>query len=121
MDSDNIAWGSNYSWPFVIFKDILPKELIKCLLVYILLWDWEPDALEGTCWHDKDVSDFLKGQALSYFEYHLRRTFETEDSELPDNDLIEIVLRDIALRNILCALYVCESIIWGCQGAYVGI
>jgi hypothetical protein len=30
----------------------------------------------------------LKGQAFSYFEHHLMRRLEAEDSELPDNDLM---------------------------------
>jgi hypothetical protein len=30
----------------------------------------------------------LKGQALSYFEHHLMKRFEAEDSEVPDNELI---------------------------------
>jgi hypothetical protein len=34
----------------------------------------------------------LKGQALSYFEHHLRKRLEAEDSEPHDNDLIELVL-----------------------------
>jgi hypothetical protein len=37
---------------------------------------------------------FLKGQALSYFEHHLIRRLEAEDSDVPDNELIELVLRD---------------------------
>jgi hypothetical protein len=36
----------------------------------------------------------LKGQALSYFEHHLMRRLETEDSDVPDDELIELVLRD---------------------------
>jgi hypothetical protein len=42
----------------------------------------------------------FKGQVLSYFEYHLRRRLETEDSEVPDNELIELVLRDVDLEYI---------------------
>jgi hypothetical protein len=42
----------------------------------------------------------LKGQALSYFEHHLMRRLEAEDSELPDNELIELVLRDVGLEYI---------------------
>jgi hypothetical protein len=43
----------------------------------------------------------LKGQALSYFEHHLmRRRLEAEDSEIPDNELIELVLRDVGLEYI---------------------
>jgi hypothetical protein len=42
----------------------------------------------------------LKGQALSYFEYHLMRRLEAEDSNVPDNELIELVLRDVDLEYI---------------------
>jgi hypothetical protein len=30
---------------------------------------------------------------LSYFEHHSRRRLETEDSEVPDNKIIELVLK----------------------------
>jgi hypothetical protein len=43
---------------------------------------------------------FLKGQALSYFEHHLMRRLEAEDSGVPDNELIELVLRDVGLEYI---------------------
>jgi hypothetical protein len=42
----------------------------------------------------------LKGQALSYFEHHLMRRLEAEDLEVPDNELIELVLRDVGLEYI---------------------
>jgi hypothetical protein len=42
----------------------------------------------------------LKGQASSYFENHLMRRLEAEDSDVPDNELIELVLRDIGLEYI---------------------
>jgi hypothetical protein len=42
----------------------------------------------------------LKGQALSYFEHHLMRRLEAEDSEVPDNKLIELVLRDVGSEYI---------------------
>jgi hypothetical protein len=29
--------------------------------------------------------NYLKGQALSYFEHHLIRRLEAEDSDIPDN------------------------------------
>jgi hypothetical protein len=41
-----------------------------------------------------------KGQALSNFEHHLRRRLEAEDSEIPNNELIELVLRDAGLEYI---------------------
>jgi hypothetical protein len=48
----------------------------------------------------------LMGQALSYFEHYLMRRLEAEDSdvpkdsEIPDNELIELVLRDEGLEYI---------------------
>jgi hypothetical protein len=42
----------------------------------------------------------LKVQALSYFEHHLMRRLEAEDSDVPDNELIELVLRDVGLEYI---------------------
>jgi hypothetical protein len=42
----------------------------------------------------------LKGQALYYFEHHLMRRLEAEDSDVPDNELIELVLRDAGLEYI---------------------
>jgi hypothetical protein len=42
----------------------------------------------------------LKSQALSYFEHHLMRRLEAEDSDVPDNELIELVLRDVGLEYI---------------------
>jgi hypothetical protein len=46
------------------------------------------------------IRTLLKGQALSYFEHHLMRRLEAEDSDVPDNELIELVLRDIGLEYI---------------------
>jgi hypothetical protein len=37
----------------------------------------------------------LKGQALSYFEHHLMRRLEAENSDVADNELIGLVLRDV--------------------------
>jgi hypothetical protein len=48
----------------------------------------------------KMVRTLLKGQALSHFEHHLRKRLEPEDSELPDNDLLELVLTDVGLEYI---------------------
>jgi hypothetical protein len=46
------------------------------------------------------VRALLNGQALSYFEPHFMRRLEAEDSDVPDNQLIELVLRDIDLEYI---------------------
>jgi hypothetical protein len=37
---------------------------------------------------------------VCYFEHHLVRRLEAEDSEVPDNELIELVLRDVGLEYI---------------------
>jgi hypothetical protein len=37
----------------------------------------------------------LKGQALSYFEHHLIRRLEAEDSDVQENELVELVLTDV--------------------------
>jgi hypothetical protein len=42
----------------------------------------------------------LKGQELSNYEHHCMRRLEAEDSEMPDNLLIELVLRDVGLEYI---------------------
>jgi hypothetical protein len=52
----------------------------------------------------------LKGQALYYLEHHLMRRLEAEDSEVPENELIEIVLR-CSFRIHSYAPYACRSII----------
>jgi hypothetical protein len=41
--------------------------------------------------------NLLKGQALTYFEHHLRKRVDAEDSGVPDNELIELVLRVVGL------------------------
>jgi hypothetical protein len=42
----------------------------------------------------------VKGQALSYFEHHFRKRVDAEDPVLPDNELIELVIRDVGLEYI---------------------
>jgi hypothetical protein len=42
----------------------------------------------------------LKGQALYFYKHHLRKRVEGEDSDVPDNELIELVLRDVGLEYI---------------------
>jgi heme oxygenase len=42
--------------------------------------------------------NLLKGQAL--FEHHLMRRLEADESDIPDNELIEQVLRDVGLEYI---------------------
>jgi hypothetical protein len=98
MDPDNPAWGSNYSQHFAIFKDGCPEDWIKWVIasreIENLMPMKEPADKTGM------FRTLLKGQALSYFEHHLMRRLEAEDSEVPDNELIELVLRDVGLKYI---------------------
>jgi hypothetical protein len=71
---------------------------LNAYFVYILPWDWDPDALERTCWQDQKVLNLLKGQALYYSKNHLKWRMEPEDSDLPDNELIEEVITDLCIK-----------------------
>jgi hypothetical protein len=46
------------------------------------------------------VRTLLKGQAFSYFVHHLRKRVETEDPELPDDELRELVITNVGLEYI---------------------
>jgi hypothetical protein len=37
-------------------------------------------------------------ETLSYFEHHLKKKMEAEVSEFSENDLIELLVKDIGLR-----------------------
>jgi hypothetical protein len=64
----------------------------------------------------------LKGQALSYFEHYLMRRLEAEDSEVPYNELIELVLRDVGLEYIpKRAIRVLKYYMRQPRGLYMGL
>jgi hypothetical protein len=66
--------------------------------------------------------NLLKGQALSYFEHHLMRRLEAEDSDVPDNELIELVLRDIGLEYTSNrAIHVQKYYMRHPRGLYMGL
>jgi hypothetical protein len=99
MDPDNLSLGSKYSRQFAIFKDGCTEDWIKWMMMAFREIDTlmpmkEPVDKTRMFW------TLLKGQALSYFEHHLMRRLEAEDSEVPDNELIELVLRDVGLEYI---------------------
>jgi hypothetical protein len=83
MDPDKPALGSKYSRQFAIFKDRCPEEWIKWVMSFReienLIPMKEPDDKTRMFW------TLLKVQALSYFEHHLMRRLEAEDSEVTDN------------------------------------
>jgi hypothetical protein len=98
MDPDNPDSGSNYSRQFSIFKDGCPEEWIKWVMAFREMKNLIPmkEPVDKT----RMFRTLLKGQSLSYFEHHLMRRLEAEDSEVPDNELIELVLRDVGLEYI---------------------
>jgi hypothetical protein len=64
----------------------------------------------------------LKGQALSYFEHHLMRRLEAENSDVPGNEHIELVLRDVGLENFpKHAIRVQKYYIRQHRGLYMGL
>jgi hypothetical protein len=62
----------------------------------------------------------LKGQASSYFEHHLIRRLEAEDSDVPENELIELVLRCVGLEYIPKRA-ICLQKYYMRQGLYMGL
>jgi hypothetical protein len=90
MDPDNPALDSQYSWQFAIFKDGCPEDWIKWMMAFQeienLMPMKEPADKTRMFW-----TLLVKGQTLSYFEHHLMRKLEAEDSDILDNKLIELV------------------------------
>jgi hypothetical protein len=96
MDLDNPV--SMYSQQFAIFKDGYPEDRIKWVMNFPEIENLMP--LKDPADKTRKFRTLLKGQALSYFEHHLMRRLEAEDSEVPDNELIQLVLRDVGLEYI---------------------
>jgi hypothetical protein len=95
MNPDNQAYGSKYSWLLLSSrKDSQKSESSDFLLMTfrvienLILLNQHSDKI-------RMFQTLLKGQALSYFKYHLIRRLEAEDSELPGNDFIELVRREL--------------------------
>jgi hypothetical protein len=65
---------------------------------------------------------FLQGQALYYFEHHQRGRLEAKDSYVSDNELLELVLRDVGLEYISkCAICVQKYYMRRPRGLYMGL
>jgi hypothetical protein len=98
MDPDNPASGSKYSQQFAIFKDGCKEDWIKWVMAFREIENLMP--MKEPADKTRMFRILLKGQALFYFEHHLMRRLEAEDSDVPDNELIELVLRDVGLEYI---------------------
>jgi hypothetical protein len=98
MDPDNPACDSKYSRQFAIFKDGCPEEWIKWVMAFREIENLM--TMKETADKTRIFRNLLKGQALSYFEHHLMRRLETEESEVPDNEVMELLLGDVDLEHI---------------------
>jgi hypothetical protein len=102
MYQDNPS--SEYSRPFAIFKDGCPEAWIKRVMASREIECLMP--MKERADKTRMLWTLLKGQDLSYFEHHLMRRLEAEDSEVPDNELIELVLIYVDLEYIPnCAIH----------------
>ena len=79
MDPSNPA--SKYSRHFFIFKDGGVEDWVKCLMAYCEMETLM--ILREPADTSKMMRTLLKGQALSYFEHHLKKRLDAEDAELP--------------------------------------
>jgi hypothetical protein len=95
IDPDNPAF--KYSHQFTNFKDGCPEEWIKWVMAFREIENLM--LLKEPADKTRMFRTLLKGKAM-YFKNHLRRRLKTEDSDVPDNELIELVLRDLGLEHI---------------------
>jgi hypothetical protein len=110
MDPDNPAF--KYSQQFSIFKDGCKFQRIGSSV----------KPMKEPADKTRMFRTLLKIQALSYFEHHLMKKMEAEDSEIPDNELIELVLRDVVLEYILQhAIHVQKYYMRQSRGLYMGL
>jgi hypothetical protein len=116
MDLDNPAF--KYSQQFYIFKGACPEDWIKWVMAFPEIENLMP--MKEHADKNRMFCTLLKGQSLSYFEHHPMRRLEAEDSEIPDNEIIEIVLRDIGLECIPKRT-ICMQKYYMRRGLYMGL
>jgi hypothetical protein len=109
MDPDNPALDPKYSRQFAIFKDGCPEDWIKWVMAFREIENLIP--MKEPSEETRMFRTLLKDQALSYFEHHIMRRLEKKDSGVPDNELIELVLRDVGLEYIPKRAICVQSII----------
>jgi hypothetical protein len=100
IDPDNPALDSKYSRQFSIFKHgcRAPEDWIKWVMAFREIENLMPK--KELSYKNRMCRTLLNDQTLSYFEHHLMRRLEAEDSKVPDNELIEQLLRDVGLEYI---------------------
>jgi hypothetical protein len=97
-----------------------PEDWIKWLMAFREIENLMP--MKDPADKIKMFRTLLKGQALSYFEHHIMRRLEAEDLDVPDNELIELVLRDVGLEYIpKHAIRVQKNYMRQPRGLYMGL
>jgi hypothetical protein len=93
MDLDNPDLDYKYPRKFSIFKDGCQENWIKWVMAFREIENLMPmkEPVDKT----RMFPNLLRGQALSCFGHHRRRKLEAEDTEVLDNDLIQIMLREM--------------------------
>jgi hypothetical protein len=75
-----------------------PEDWIKWVMAFRAIDNLMP--MKEPADKTRMIRILLKVQALSYFEHHLMRRLEAEDSDVTDNELIELLIRDAGLEYI---------------------
>jgi hypothetical protein len=97
-----------------------PEEWIKWVIAFHEIENLLP--MKEPADKTRMFRTLLKSQALSYFEQYLMRRLEAEDSEVPDNELIELVLRDVGLEYIpKHTICMHKYYMMQCRGIYMGL
>jgi hypothetical protein len=96
VDPSNPA--TRFSKEFFVFKDGSPEEYIRWLMGYRNLELLMP--LKEPSDRTKMLCTMLKGRNLSLFEYHLFKRCGGKDIETTDQELLELVIRDLGLDFI---------------------
>jgi hypothetical protein len=120
MDTDNPALDFKYYRQFAIFKDGFPEDWIKWVMTFCEIKNLMP--MKEPSDKTRMFRTLLKDQALSNFEHHLMRRLEAEDSDVPDNELIKLVLRDVGFEYIpKCAKCMQKYYMRQIRGLYMGL
>jgi hypothetical protein len=85
--------ASKYAIHFAIFKDGCVEEWVEWLMTYSEIES--PIPMKEPADKSKMLRALLKGQTLHHLEHHLRKQLDAEDAELPDNEILELVTRNI--------------------------
>jgi hypothetical protein len=96
MGPDNPA--SKYSRKFAIIKNGCQEDWIILVMAFREIENLMP--MKEPADKTRMFRTLLKVQALSYFEHHVMRRLEAENSDVRDNEFIELVLRDVDLEYI---------------------